>query len=415
MTPEKPPEKSIPCDPIAERAALSLLSAGAQAAANAAPWSQDLFFDPCHRQLFEVIANQLEENKPVDYLALCQLENIGAMRLMGNSGVLTDILLTYPPECWKDRSGPSLAKYYFDILQDCLQRRGYVEAVTTDLPAVTSRVMTTGDSIEHITAASAGIPHHEIQTTKEIARELLDELEGKSVPECFGFGLAGLDYHLDGGIRRGESCVVCGKPGSGKSILLSMAAKQAGMDQKKIVLFITLEMTPREIMGRIATNVLGKRMKTGRERVSDQEARQILEAISAVENSHIAFLRETDTIAEIERQVGLTMPDLLVVDYIQQVKGEGDTRAEVVGEVSRRLKLMAIKSNIAVLTAAQINDQGELRESRAIGMDADIVLFIELSKIGPIIAVRKNRRGPKDVSVPVKLLGALARFEHADD
>ena len=48
-------------------------------------------------------------------------------------------------------------------------------------------------------------------------------------------------------------------------------------------------------------------------------------------------------------------------------------------------------------------------------MDADLVLFIELAKTGPIIAVRKNRRGPKDVSVPVNLQGALARFVHADD
>ena len=413
MTPEKAntPEKQVPYDQIAERAALCLLSAGGQAAANAAPWSQDLFHDRAHRQLFEVIANQLEESKPTNYLALCHLESVGKIPLMGSSGLLTEILLTLPPECWGLKGGPIQAKYYFDILQDCLQRRGYVEAVTADLPAVAHRSMTPGESVEHIAAASAGIPQHEIQSTREIARELLDELEGKTVSECFSFGLPGLDYHLDGGIRRGESCVVCGKPGSGKSILLSMAAKEAGMDQKKIVLFVTLEMTPKEIMGRIATNVLGKRMKTGRENVSDQEAAEILETVSAVENSRIAFLRETDTIAEIERQVHLTMPDLLVVDYIQQVQGNGDTRAEVVGEVSRRIKLLAIKSNIAALIAAQINDQGELRESRAIGMDADIVLFIELSKTGPVIAVRKNRRGPKDVLAPVKLLGALARFD----
>lgn len=408
-TPKTTP--NVPHDIIAERASLCLLSAGGQVAANAAPWSQDLFFDRTHRQLFEVIANQLEESKPVDYLALCQLENVGKIPLMGNSGVLTEILLTLPPETWKDRSGPSLAKYYFDILNDCLQRRGYMEASIEDLPAVTSRTMTPADSVEHIAAASAGIPQHEIQTTAEIARELLDELEGKTVRECYPFGVPALDYHLEGGIRRGESCVVCGKPGSGKSILLSMAAKEAGMDQKKIVLFVTLEMTPREIMGRIATNVLGKRMKTGREKISDDEAAEILDAVNDVERSRIAFLRESDTIAEIERQVGLTMPDLLVVDYIQQVKGEGETRAEVVGEVSRRLKLMAIKLNIAVLTAAQINDQGEMRESRAISMDADIVLGIELSKTGPVIAVRKNRRGPKDVFAPVKLLGHLARFE----
>ena len=365
MTPDKPPEKSIPCDMLAERCALCLLSAGGQAAANAAPWSQDLFFDRCHRQLFEVIADQLEKGHPTDYIALCQLENTGKIPLMGNSGLLTEILLTLPPEVFGRKGGPIQAKYYFDILQDCLQRRGYLEAVTLDLPAVTSRTMTPEDSIEHIAAASAGIPHHEMQSTKEIARELLEELEGKTPPECYSFGLTGLDYHLDGGIRRGESCVVCGKPGSGKSILLSMAAKEAGMDQKKIVLFITLEMTPKEIMGRIATNVLGKRMKTGRERVSDHEAAEILDAVNAVENSHIAFLRETDTIGEIERQVGLTMPDLLIVDYIQQVQGEGDTRAEIVGEVSRRLKLMAIKNNIAVLTGdPDQRPRGTAREPR---------------------------------------------------
>ena len=134
-TPKTTP--TVPHDIIAERASLCLLSAGGQVAANAAPWSQDLFFDRAHRQLFEVIANQLEESKPVDYLALCQLENVGKIPLMGNSGVLTEILLTLPPETWKDRSGPSLAKYYFDILNDCLQRRGYMEASIEDLPAVT--------------------------------------------------------------------------------------------------------------------------------------------------------------------------------------------------------------------------------------------------------------------------------------
>ena len=56
---------------------------------------------------------------------------------------------------------------------------------------------------------------------------------------------------------------------------------------------------------------------------------------------------------------------------------------------------MAIKNNIAVLTATQINDQGELRESRAIGMDADLVLFIELAKTGPIIAMPRTAAAPR--------------------
>ena len=403
----------IPNDPIAEKAAISMLSWGGQHVANAWPWREDLFFHPAHKQIFSVIVKQLQKGSPVDYLALCQIENNGGMSLMLNSGELTDILLTLPQDAMPANQGTtSLAKYYFDILDDCLQRRGFMVAAGEDMPGIAARTMTPAESIEHITKASAGVGQHEIADSE--GDELLEELEGITPRECFTFGLDITDRNLDGGIHRGELCVILGRPGTGKSILLAMAAKEAGIDAKKKVLFITLEMPSKDIKRRIASNMIGARLKSAIERPSDQEAAQILDTLREIRESGISFLSKTDTISEIERQAALLKPDLLIVDYMQLIRSEGDTRAEIVGDVSHRLKDIARQNKIVVLTAAQINDDGRVRESRAPDFDADQEISIEMAKGNPILAVRKNRRGPKDVIEHVIMRGELGRFEHRE-
>jgi replicative DNA helicase len=73
--------------------------------------------------------------------------------------------------------------------------------------------------------------------------------------------------------------------------------------------------------------------------------------------------------------------DVIMVDYLQLMEDtgprKGATREEIIASVSRRLKRTAKKSNKIVLTASQLNDNGQLRESRAIGQDADAVFRIE--------------------------------------
>jgi replicative DNA helicase len=72
--------------------------------------------------------------------------------------------------------------------------------------------------------------------------------------------------------------------------------------------------------------------------------------------------------------------DVIMVDYLQLMEDtarKGATREEIIASVSRRLKRAAKKANKVVLTASQLNDNGQLRESRAIGQDADAVFRIE--------------------------------------
>jgi replicative DNA helicase len=112
--------------------------------------------------------------------------------------------------------------------------------------------------------------------------------------------------------------------------------------------------------------------------------------------------------AQIEENDGA---DMIVVDYIQLVEGvksKTDSREQEVARISKQLKQLAKKFGCPVITASQLNDDGRVRESRAIAHDADIVLQI---KPDEGIFVAKNRNGQRGIMLPLKMVGEFQRFE----
>jgi replicative DNA helicase len=82
-----------------------------------------------------------------------------------------------------------------------------------------------------------------------------------------------------------------------------------------------------------------------------------------------------------------------------------------VSEVVRKLKLLALKFNLWILTASQVNDKGELRESRAIGHHPDYVLVIDHSDHpDSLIRIVKNRNGVRYVNAEVQMQGEISKF-----
>jgi replicative DNA helicase len=136
--------------------------------------------------------------------------------------------------------------------------------------------------------------------------------------------------------------------------------------------------------------------------------------------------------AEASRLASLGKADLIVVDYLQIVTmPSADNREQAVSELSRRLKLTGLKTNSAVITASQLNDEGAVRESRAIAHHTDFLVLIshpdekkketssfkKKTETQPTsrIHIGKNRRGQRDVFVPVKMRGEISRFEQIDE
>jgi replicative DNA helicase len=90
---------------------------------------------------------------------------------------------------------------------------------------------------------------------------------------------------------------------------------------------------------------------------------------------------------------------LVIIDYLQLLAGEPTrkdmTREREVASISRRLKLMALELGLSVIALSQLNDEGYLRESRAIGHDADVIVNLKaLDERGAVeFNLRKVRQG----------------------
>jgi replicative DNA helicase len=118
-----------------------------------------------------------------------------------------------------------------------------------------------------------------------------------------------------------------------------------------------------------------------------------------------------------------------MVDYIQLVQNhiKGEARHIEVSGISRALKRLAMDSNIPLVALSQLNKDNEqrhnkkiylsdLRESEAIGHDADAVIFVNRPSLygddGPdFLELAKNRHGERVSKIPVKWDLKYNRYE----
>ena len=264
---------------------------------------------------------------------------------------------------------------------------------------------------ERIAAAAQGPEIVERVTLQEHIDSLVDELERQEPPESFSTGLSKLNLQLDGGVHRGELLVVAGETSCGKSMLLGTAALACAQVGNH-VLYVSLEMPAKDILRRMVANIAGIRIKGVHEKPDDKEKGATTKAICTLSSlpitikDNLAILTAIES--EVRRLTRLKKADVVMIDYLQLVENcAADNREQAMAEVARKLKNLALGCGWAVFTASQLNDDGKLRESRAIGHHADLVI----SMGNDVLKVIKNRRGPRDVSIPVILRAEIGRFE----
>tara|TARA_B100001057_G_scaffold292559_1_gene292639 strand:- start:1104 stop:2522 length:1419 start_codon:yes stop_codon:yes gene_type:complete len=213
-------------------------------------------------------------------------------------------------------------------------------------------------------------------------------------------GLRDLDDKL-GGLHQSDLIIIAGRPSMGKTSLATNIAFNAAQNiqengKKSSVAFFSLEMSSEQL----STRIISEQARIGsndirRGRISDEQFDQFLETSKNISELPL-FIDETPAISiaamsnrarRIKRLHGL---DLIVVDYIQLMKGSlnnKDGRVQEISQITQGLKAIAKELGVPVLALSQLSRQVEqrddhkpqladLRESGSIEQDADVVMFV---------------------------------------
>ena len=286
-----------------------------------------------------------------------------------------------------------------------------------------------GDILEiaeqKVYAVRRGQSAQDMVPLRQVLPDVLDRLSEMSESENhlpgLSTGLSAVDHKITG-LNKSDLILLAARPGMGKTSFALNIALNVAKSTKKTVAVFSLEMSREQLATRLLSSeacVENNRLKTGALRETDWEkiagAASILNTVD-IRIDDNPMLSVADMNAKCRRLDNL---GLVVIDYLQLMTsaggkgGGGESRQQVVSDMSRMLKIMAKELNIPVICLSQLSRANEkrddkrpmlsdLRESGAIEQDADIVLFLyrddyynedtEKHNIAECI-VAKNRHG----------------------
>ena len=406
--------KKVPIRSNSEQPALSLLVQDPDILAKQ-HWEASLFAIKAHQTLFTAIKAFHSRNGICDeFTAISELENMGELERLGGHTAVLDIL-----KCMNIPAGRVAQDVANDFRKELWEAKGYRDLITQmeemepDIrkgKADLSKLSVTIESVSKFDAKKK-------RTKKEMLSQIIDEMEGKAKKETLPTGLLKLDRCLQGGLHRGEMITVAAESGGGKSILLVQAAV-AAIVQNKPALFFSLEMSGEDIYRRMAAHLSGVPIRDMDEYKKEygHELPKISNAIVSLHSMPIEVVDHLHDITDIENEIARfsceNRADVVVVDYLQIISIPGvENRDNAMSDAARRLKTAAMKHKVVMFTASQLNEEGRLRESRAIGMHSDQVVHIEHGKDKSRVVVKKNRRGPRNYTIDVAMRGDLSKLE----
>lgn len=369
---------------------------------------------PPRRMVLEVMREMSALNMPVDQVTLTQrLEDKGLLQEIGGAAEVTDLFLFVPT--------PSNVKHYSEIVREKWVRRQMLvmakeisDLAYEEVDEVETLVARCEESALSLRTATEKKGRDTVRQCQEATMAALDHVEvmykhrGRLLG--LGTGLADLD-RMTGGLQGPNMYVIGGLPASGKTSLAMQIAEHVVVEEGKPVLVFTQEMSSEQLM---------VRMMCGRARVNLQRVRDGFLAKTDVPNlvreadlmvKSKLFLDETPamTTAQLRSRARAALVrnkiKLIVIDYLQLMKGvtksARDNRQQEIAEISGCIKAVAKELNIPVVVLAQIKREAEerrgapklsdLRESAAIGQDADFVGLLWCPEFKPKKATPKKK------------------------
>lgn len=399
--------------------------------------------------VFTAILHLHRTFKPIDSVSIIShLRNIEQLEKIGGSSVVME-LFNYLPI-------PGLFDHYAEILIEKNAMRQIVKAAAAVVEMTRSPESTSAGvleaAVEDFTRLSLSrlntadmLP---FRTFNEILEDCIDKADQRSMKNGqvpgIPTGFLAIDQHT-GGMQEGRLWVVPGETSDGKSTLVQNFMEEACRTGAHGV-YYSYEMPDTECAERFICSqgrIDNAELMTGKFSQAGLAGWQ--RATRDMKDWKLSLLDVSDaTIEQICRDITLRVNSarkvdpqvrfVAAIDYIQLANTKekfGDNRERAVAHISKTAKQCAKQNKVTILMPSQLNDDGKMRESRAISHDADVILVIRKPKPEDATGGRrgyakpqpdaeltdmreifcgKNRGGKRNWKTSVRLNGANFQF-----
>jgi replicative DNA helicase len=417
--------------------------------------SPDDFYKDIHRRIFSSMLEMFERKEAIDLITLTDcLRGRVALEAVGGASYLAQLVSLVPTA--------ANIKYHAKIVREKAVLRRLIHASTDiitqcyddsrTVESIDELLNTAERSIFDIAQKKIGESFSPMKNIVGHSFKMVEDLyERKEMITGIPTGFVDLD-HMTSGLQPSDLIIVAGRPSMGKTAFCLNVASYAAIDKGKVVALFSLEMSKEALGLRLLgseARVDAHRLRTGH--LSERDWTPLANAAGRLAEAPI-YIDDSAAISVLEMQAkarrlkaehGL---DLLIVDYLQLMRGRGNesSREQEISNISRSLKMLAKDLKVPVIALSQLNRAVEtrpgkekrpmladLRESGAIEQDADVILFIyrdevynkcECSHDGECLCGRrgvaeviigKQRNGPVG-KVDLTYINRFTRFENAE-
>ena len=352
------------------------------------------FYLQQNREIYEAIYTMFNFSQTIDPVTV--------LDKMKELGVHRDNSRDYILQLMEITPTSANAVRYANIVRDKAMLRGLADAASDISETVQNQVGTPAEILElaekkiyALRKGERGDSLEHIGTTLHKVFDRLTELsESDSAIPGLSTGMRDLDTKING-LNKSDLILLAARPAMGKTAFALNLCLNVAKKYNQTVAMFSLEMSREQLAMRllsIESFVDGQKMATGK--LTEEEWSKLSMAASSLSQTDI---RVDDnpaiTVAEMNAKCRrVENLGLVIVDYLQLMNGSGyskggESRVNVVSEISRSLKIMAKELNVPVVCLSQLSRGPEgrtdkrpmlsdLRESGAIEQDADEVLFL---------------------------------------
>ena len=352
------------------------------------------FYLPQNKQIYEAIYTMFNFSQTIDPVTV--------LDKMRELGVYNDKSRDYIMQLMEITPTAANVVRYANIVRDKAMLRGLAQAATEISDTVYSQVGTPAEMLEaaekKIYALRKGERGESLEHVGTVLHKVFDHLtelsQSDSMIPGMSTGLRDLDSKING-LNNSDLVLVAARPAMGKSAFALNLGVNVAKKYHKTVAIFNLEMSREQLAMRLlASESFIELQKLATGKLSEDEWNKLCVASAALSQTDIRIDDNPSvTVADINAKCRrLDNLGLIVIDYLQLMMGSGygkagDNRVQVVGEISRALKIMAKELNVPVICLSQLSRGPEsrtdkrpllsdLRESGSIEQDADSVMFL---------------------------------------